>query len=303
MKPWNRVTSAATLGAAALVLTACPPPQPPRPAAPDAGPEAGEDAETTSPVADAGVARDTAPPPTALNPDAERLGDQRFLPTNPASTVASEGTPPTIVPTMVPGEDRAEPPDIGRPALDALSERFSCGTLGQLSWPASWLSPVGVVLLCCDQADPGAPAPPDGFRRGCLLPFDCTLLVDEGTGPITRIETVTELRRRLAPLRDSRTALAVVDAVVRDVVPLFGDRPEESAFVGRGPWRYVASTVTGTRVVERPAGGYDVTTFVVPGCGCHHDLIEVSYVVDELAGVTEQSRATVAEDLSGLCID
>ena len=135
------------------------------------------------------------------------------------------------------------------------------------------------------------------------MPSDCSLLIDEGMGPITEITTVTDLRRRLAPLRDARTALAAVDAVVRDLVPLVGDRPEDVDLVRKGPWRYLAPTVTGTRVAERPSGGYDVTTFVVPQCGCDHDLIEVTYYVDETAGVTEQSRTTVAEDLSGLCVD
>jgi hypothetical protein len=55
--------------------------------------------------------------------------------------------------------------------------------------------------------------------------------------------------------------------------------------------------------VERLGGGFDVTTYVRPGCGCSHDLVQVQFYVDELAGVTEQSRATALQDLSGLCVD
>jgi hypothetical protein len=300
--PAIAVAAAATWG----LVQGCP-----RPTPPPLVPEVGDAALDGPAVADAAPppAVDAAPrpaevPATALNPEGPRLRDQRFLPLNPAATTPSEGSAPTIVPTAPPDGDRAEPPDIGPAALEALKERFSCQTLGQLPWPAAWLSPTGVVLMCCNAADrPSARAPTDGFRFGCLLPFDCSLLIDEGMGAISKLETITSLRQRLAPVRDARTALAVVDASIRDVVPLLGDRPEEVDFVSRGPWRYVATTLTGTRVVERPDGGYDVTTFVVPGCGCHHDLVEVQYYVDELAGVTEQSRNVVAEDLSGLCVD
>jgi len=244
--------------------------------------------------------RDT-PPATALDPDGPRVRDPRFQPTPSERT--PEGTAPTVVPTAPPDGDRAEPPDIGPAAIEALKERFGCQTLGQLSWPVSWLSPTGVVLMCCNQADAQAPSDPDAFHMGCLLPFECSYLIDEGMGAISKIETVTALRQRLAPLRDARTALAVVAASIRDVVPFFGDRPEELQLVTTGPWSYTQPTLTGTRVVERPEGGYDVTTFVVPGCGCHHDLIEVQLLVDELAGVTEQSRTTAIEDKSGLCVD
>jgi hypothetical protein len=244
---------------------------------------------------------DTAPPPTALNPEGPRVSDSRFMP-NPGGTGRPEGTVPVIVPTMVPDGDRAEPPELGPAALEAIKAQFGCQILGQLSWPAAWLSPYGVVLQCCNQ-QPDGRIDPDAFRSGCLLPFACSLLIDEGMGAISKLETVTALRQRLAPLRDPRTALAAVDAMVRDVVPFFGDRSEDTAFLLQGSWRYVAETITGTRIVERPGGGYDVTTFVVPGCGCHHDFVEVQFVVDELAGVTEQSRTTLVEDQSGLCID
>jgi hypothetical protein len=294
------------VAAAGVTVQGCPRPTP-TPLVPEVGDATLETAAVTDaappPAVDA-ARRQVEVPATALNPEGPRLRDQRFAPISPAATVPSEGSAPTIVPTAPPDGDRGEPPDIGPAAIAALKERFLCQTLGQLSWPASWLSPTGVVLMCCNQAaQPSAPAPADGFRFGCLLPFDCSLLIDEGMGAISRLETITSLRQRMAPVRDGRTALALVDASVRDVVPLLGDRQEEVDFVRTGPWRYVAATLTGTRVVERPDGGYDVTTFVVPGCGCHHDLVEVQYYVDELAGVTEQSRNVVAEDLSGLCID
>jgi hypothetical protein len=260
-------------------------------------------AEDTAPPPAADVAPppvDTLPP-TALNPEGPRVADPRFRP-NPGGTGRPEGTVPVIVPTMVPDGDRAEPPELGPAALEAIKTQFGCQTLGQLSWPAAWLSPYGVVLQCCNQKPEGQNNA-DAFRSGCLLPFECSLLVDEGMGAISKLETVTALRQRLAPLRDPRSALAAVDAMVRDVVPFFGDRSEDTAFLLEGSWRYVAETITGTRVVERPGGGYDVTTFVVPGCGCHHDFVEVQFVVDELAGVTEQSRTTLVEDTSGLCVD
>lgn len=240
-------------------------------------------------------------PPTALDPEGPRVTDHRFAPL-PGGTGRPEGTTPVIVPTMVPDGDRAEPPELGPAALAAIQGQFGCQFVGQLSWPAAWLSPYGVVLQCCNQK-PEAQLDPDAFRSGCLLPFECSLLIDEGMGAISKLETVTALRQRVAPLRDPRSALAVVAATVRDVVPFFGDRAADTALLLEGSWRYVAETITGTRVVERPGGGYDVTTFVVPGCGCHHDFVEVRFVVDELAGVTEQSRTTLAEDRSGLCVD
>jgi hypothetical protein len=286
-----------------MASTGCPPPPPPPrpPEVTDAGAEvAVAGADATPPPID--VARRDALPPTALDPEGPRLRDTRFD-RLPGSSAPPEGTPPVLLPTPLPDGDRAEPPDIGPAAIEALKSRFGCQVLGQVSWPAAWLSPLGVVLECCNPADPRAPAPADGFRSGCLMPFDCSWLIDEGMGAISKLETVTALRQRLAPLRDARTALAVVDATVRDVVPLFGDRPEETSFVLEGSWKFVAPDITGTRVLERPGGGYDVTTFVVPGCGCHHDLTQVQFIVDELAGVTEQSRTVVAEDLSSLCVD
>lgn len=243
---------------------------------------------------------DTALPPTALDPEGPRIADRRFQPL-PGGR-GPEGTRPIIVPTQVPDGGRDEPPELGPAALEAIRSQFGCEFLFQLPWPASWLSPYGVVLRCC-HSQPEARNNPDAFRSGCLRPLECSLLIDEGMGAISKLETVTALRQRLAPLRDPRSALAVVDAVVRDVVPFFGDRAEDTAFVLEGPWRYVAETITGTRVVERPGGGYEVTTFLVPGCGCRHDLVEATFVVDELAGVVEQSRTTLLEDLSGLCVD
>ncbi|MBN1774127.1 MAG: hypothetical protein JXB32_22905 [Deltaproteobacteria bacterium] len=281
----------------------------PRPGPGPVGPEVrdvvepppGEDA-TPPPGVDAPVPPPVEPlPPTALDPEGPRVADRRFQP-KPGGTGTREGTVPTIVPTMVPDGDRAEPPELGPAALEAIRAQFGCGILDQLPWPASWLSPYGVVLRCCNQAA-GRELDPDAFRAGCLMPFECSLLIDEGMGAISKLETVTALRQRLAPLRDPRSALAVVDATVRDVVPFFGDRTEDTALLLEGSWRYVAETITGTRVVERPGGGYDVTTFVVPGCGCRHDFVEVQFVVDELAGVTEQSRSVLVEDQSGLCVD
>jgi hypothetical protein len=131
-----------------------------------------------------------------------------------------------------------------------------------------------------------------------MRPLECSLLIDEGMGAISKLETVTALRQRLAPLRDPRSALAVVDAVVRDVVPFFGDRAEDTAFVLEGPWRSVADTITGTRVVERPGGGYEVTTFVVPGCGCRHDFLEARFAVGPIARPGE-----TAEDAHGAVHD
>lgn len=300
---WLLVVVAPAL--AGWALSGCPPAAGPGPV----GPPAADVTPPPPPEEDAAPppAEDTPPPvdtlpPTALNPEGPRVADRRFQPLQAGRR--PEGAPPSIVPTRVPDGERDEPPELGPAALEAIKTQFGCQILEQLPWPASWLSPYGVVLRCCNPAAGGA-VPPEAFRAGCMMPFQCSLLIDEGMGAISKIETVTALRQRLAPLRDPRTALAVVDATVRDVVPFFGDRPEDTAFLLEGPWRYVAETVTGTRVTQRPGedAGYDVTTFVVPACGCRHDFIEVRFVVDVLAGVTEQSRTTLAEDTSGLCVD
>jgi len=295
---------AVALAAAGWAAQGCPRTTGPAPI----GPEVADAAPPPPPAEDVAPApAEVAPPPpapllppTALDPEGPRVADRRFRPL--AQGRGPEGTPPRIVPTRVPDGGRDEPPELGPAALEAIRSQFGCELLFQLPWPASWLSPYGVVLRCCHarSEDRGNP---DAFSAGCMRPLECSLLIDEGMGAISKIETVTALRQRLAPLRDPRSALAVVDAVVRDVVPFFGDRAEDTAFVLEGPWRSVTDTITGTRIVERPGGGYEVTTFVVPGCGCRHDFLEARFVVDELAGVVEQSRTTLLEDLSGLCVD
>jgi hypothetical protein len=283
---------------ALLVLSGCPSPtpvtNPPREVADAAALEvvaARDVVAAPAEVVAAEVVSDEPPP----------LATRRFEPLPFGAGPGPEGTPPAILPNEPPEGDSPEPPDIGAEARAALQQEFGCGSIGQAQWPTSWLSPTGVVLWCCSPVQ-GA-AGPDDILRGCMLPFRCSLLIDEGVGAVTRVDGVTPLRRRVAPLRDPRTALAMVEVTQKDFVGFFGGTEDERRFVLEGPWTFEATELPGTRVVESPDGGSDVTTYVQAGCGCNHDLFQVVFHVDELAGVTEQSRTRVLADRSGLCVD
>ncbi len=293
-----RVLPVLALGAA--VSAGCPKPAPP-PATP--APEAAsQDA-----AAPEEVVVEAAPAPRSVDVEPDEpspLPDHRFDP-GPTPGPRPGGTAPAILAVRPPDGDRAPPPDIGDANREVLRDRFGCETVAQLQWPASWLSPADVVLLCCRRVQDGAPAHADAFERGCMVRQACSLLVDEGIGEVTEVRTVMELRRRVAPVRDPRTALAFLAATVPDLLPWFGDSDEERRYVLEGAWRYATDAIEGTRLVELPGarGGYEVRTFVRRGCGCRRDVEQVVFEVSDLAGVTERSRRTVLEDASGVCVD
>ncbi len=321
-----RVLPVLALGAA--VSAGCPKPAPP-PATP--APEAAsQDA-----AAPEEVVVEAAPAPRSVDVEPDEpapLPDHRFDP-GPTPGPRPGGTAPAILAVRPPdadpsgfaarvrggpgggearsaeqppgADDRAPPPDIGDANREVLRDRFGCETVAQLQWPASWLSPADVVLLCCRRVQDGAPAHADAFERGCMVRQACSLLVDEGIGEVTEVRTVMELRRRVAPVRDPRTALAFLAATVPDLLPWFGDSDEERRYVLEGAWRYATDAIEGTRSAELPGarGGYEVRTFVRRGCGCRRDVEQVVFEVSDLAGVTERSRRTVLEDASGVCVD
>ena len=226
----------------------CPlPPGPPPPPPPV------EDAATVEPE-DAGApveAEPVAEVPVAVGPARPPFEDPRFAAFG-AGRGSSEGDVPAIAPTAVPGDDRDPPIDIGDAARNALAGQFGCAYVRQLPWPASWLSPSGVVLTCCEET--GGTQVVDRFAAGCRELHACSLLFDEGIGAVSRVDSITALGRRVAPVRDPRTALAVLDATVRWVVPFFGDTADDRRFVAGGGGRYLAPEITGTRVGESRSG-------------------------------------------------
>jgi len=126
-----------------------------------------------------------------------------------------------------------------------------------------------------DRAEPPSPTL---FTTGCMMPATCTLLVDEGMGGVTEIESIMALRRRLAPVRDPRTALALVVSAIRDVVPLFGDTETERRYVleGRGTSPAERSRDEGDGE-DRVAGRLRGTHVRPPRLRLHHDLEEVVF--------------------------
>jgi hypothetical protein len=293
----------ATVVSLVLLATApaCPRPAPgpETPAVDAAGPE-----PTDATAPETADALEPPPPGPGDAAASATVPDPRFGPLVPGASARPTGTSPAIEPTTPPEGDRSPAPDIGEAARTSLQAQFGCQFLGELPWPAAWLSPAGVVLKCCRPVTDGA-VPEDAFVEGCMMPFACSLLIDEGIGAVTEVKTIMELRRRVAPVREAATALAFVDATVRDVVPFFGDTEQDRRFVLEGTWNYVAESIRGTRVTGRlgAQGGWNVTTFVRRGCTCRHDLEEVTFEVTDLAGLTETSRRVVIEDTSGVCVD
>jgi hypothetical protein len=292
------MSSCCVLVALGLAIGAgCPSPPVPPPPPPPPGDAGAPESEDAAGAVEAEVREAVAP---EVEPEPPPLADPRFAAFG-AGRGPSEGEIPAIAPTAVPDGERDPPIDIGDRARAALAEQFGCAYVRQLPWPASWLSPTGVVLSCCQAT--GGTEVVDRFAGGCRELHACSLLIDEGIGALSKVDTITALRRRVAPVRDPRTALAVLDATVRWMVPFFGDTPDDQQYVRGGGWRYLVPEITGTRVVENRTGGYEVVTFVQNECGCLHPLEEVRFRVDELAGVVEESRRTVMESLSAACVD
>ena len=260
-----------------------------------------------------------AAPPAAAEP---RLADDRFavLASGPEAAFgsgcshctpdgeAARHTPPQVAETSPPDGVRSVPPDVGEEARADLQARFGCDLVRQLQWPASWLSPTGVVVRCCRIYNHVRGLPQEAFRIGCLALIGCSLLIEEQDGTIVQVKSEAALRRRVLPFRGPRDVLAFLDAVERDVVPFFGDVAAERDFVGTGRWLSAADTIRGTRVVpaaetDDAGSGWEVTTFIRRGCGCRHDLEEVTFVVTETGDRSERGRRTVLQDPQMLCAD